>query len=85
MQWPISLLAAVACSPKLAQGQLEKVQEGMTTEQVKALLGTPTEVSTTSVPLLGTVTTYSYKSEKGEVTVVFHDDKLATKVGSVSK
>lgn len=79
------LLILVACGGKLTQQSFEKVTPGMNAEQVKELLGEPTTTNAATVPLLGTVTTYVYKTEKSEVTVIFHNDKLATKTGSVSE
>lgn len=78
------LLILVACGGKLTQQSFEQVQNGMTAEQVKELLGEPTTTNAATVPLLGTVTTYTYKTEKSEVTVIFHNDKLATKTGTVT-
>jgi hypothetical protein len=79
------LVGGWACSPglKLTQENLDKVKDGMTTEQVQDLLGEPTAVNTVSLPVLGTVTTWEYKTEKADVELHFRDGVLKVKIGSI--
>jgi hypothetical protein len=79
------LLGAVACGPgpALTQESFQQVRDDMTTTEVKAPLGEPTAVTTRSLPVLGTVTTYEYKTERSDVELHFRDDRLKVKIGSV--
>lgn len=79
------MLMLVACGGKLTAESFEKVKEGMTAEEVKTLLGQPTETSTASIPIIGDVTTYKYKTEKSEVTITLHQDKVKLKAGTVAE
>jgi SmpA/OmlA family protein len=76
-------LALSGCGPKLTPQNLDKVKVGMSTAQVKDLLGEPNRVDTTSLPLLGTVTRYFYRTDSSEVTLVFRNDTLRVKRGSL--
>lgn len=81
----LMLALLTACGGKLTQANFEKVKQDMTVEEVKGILGAPTETNTTSLPLFGTVTTYTYKTEKSEVTVIFHEGKVKSKVGTIKE
>ena len=83
-----ALLCALALScagAKLTQENFEQVKDGMTTEQVKDLLGEPSKIDTASLPIVGTVTVYHYTTESSEATVMFHEDKVQMKAGSVAE
>ena len=70
------------CGSKLTSENLGKVETGMTEQQVKEILGSPTRVETGTV--LGvTGTTYYYKSGDKEVKIVFVNGKVMTKAGSL--
>jgi uncharacterized protein YycO len=75
----------VACGGKLTQENFDKVTNGMPVSEVKSLLGEPSKVDTASVPLLGTITTFTYETEKGKAAVILKEDKVQSKVGSISK
>jgi hypothetical protein len=75
----------IACSGSLTRASFDKVTNGMTMEEVKKLLGEPTSVETASVPILGTVTRFGYKTEKGEASVIFRDNQVQSKAGSISQ
>ena len=79
----VILLALAACGPRLNKANYDKVAEGMSSAQVKAILGEPSEMKSASVPLVGSVTTYSYKVDKSEAEFVFYDDKLKSKSGTI--
>lgn len=74
-----------ACSGSLSRSNFEKVTNGMNPNQVKELLGEPTSVETLSLPLLGTVTRFGYKNDNGEASVVFKDNQVQSKVGSIGQ
>jgi hypothetical protein len=77
------VFGACGAKPQLTPENLDKVKDGMTTAQVKAVLGEPTAVKTVTLPMLGTVTTYEYKTDKADVDLHFRDDQLRVKIGSV--
>ncbi len=81
---PILLLTAVialaACS-RLTQDNLEKVHNGMTTDEVKATLGEPT--SSSSGSFLGqSGTEFVYHTDKSDVKIDFVNDKVIATQGS---
>ena len=75
-----AVIALVACS-KLTESNLEKVQNGMTTDQVKAILGEPTDSQTKSLPILGSSTVYTYHTDTSNVVITFLNDKVVTTEG----
>jgi len=77
------LFLAVACG-RLTQENFNKVTNGMPVSEVKNLLGEPSKVDTATVPVLGSITTFTYKTEKGDATIIFRDDKVQSKLGSIS-
>jgi hypothetical protein len=81
----VILLSLVACGGSLTRANFDKVSNGMPVEEVKKLLGEPTSVETLSVPILGTVTRYGYKTEKGEASVILRDDRVQSKAGSIGQ
>jgi hypothetical protein len=78
-------LTLIACSGSLSRASFDKITNGMTVEEVKKILGEPTSVETVSVPILGTVTRYGYKTDKGEASVIFRDNQVQSKAGSISQ
>jgi hypothetical protein len=78
----ITLAAALglnACS-KLTEANLEKIHNGMTTEEVKDILGDPTSVQSSGV--LGiTGTTYAYHTSSSDVKITFLNDKVISTEG----
>lgn len=71
-------LCMVACGSRISQANFEKIQTGMTTAQVTAILGEPTESSSVDVAVFsGTVS----KWQAGEVTITvqFVNGKVVAK------
>jgi outer membrane protein assembly factor BamE (lipoprotein component of BamABCDE complex) len=69
-----ALLLITACS-KMTEANLQKIHNGMTTTEVKEILGEPTDAQTRS--LLGiSTTTYSYHTDTSNVAITFVDDKV---------
>jgi hypothetical protein len=67
----------------LTQENLDKVQDGMSQNDVRAILGAPTESKTDPIPIVGgTQTTYVYRNDKSEVTIVFKNDQEKEKHGT---
>ena len=76
-------LAACNSSKKLTKANVNEVAEGMSKKQVESILGTPTTVDTKDFVLLKK-TTYVYAQGKESVTVIFKDDKVQSKVSTLS-
>jgi len=80
-------LVLVGCgggSPlSLTQENLDKVHDGMSTADVRGILGAPTESRDEPIPVVGgTKTTYVYRNDKSEVTIVFKNDQEQSKQGT---
>lgn len=73
-------LLLTACGSKLTSENLQKIQNGMTTDEVKAILGKPTDVQSQSA--LGiSGTTFIYHTNSSDVKIVFLNDKVMAKEG----
>ena len=67
----------------LTQENLDKIQNDMSSMQVKAILGEPTQSQTEPIPIVGgTKTTYIYTNDKSTITIVLKNDKVQTKEGT---
>lgn len=77
--------AVTACRPanRLTKANVAEVTEGMSKKQVESILGTPTTVDTKDFVLLKK-TTYIYAQGKESVTIIFKDDKVQSKVSTLS-
>jgi len=74
-----ALLLVAACS-RLTEEKLQKIHNGMTTAEVKAILGDPTKTESSGV--LGiTGTTYTYHSGSSDVKITFLNDKVMATEG----
>jgi hypothetical protein len=68
-------LSLVACGSKLTQENFDKVKAGMTMEEVKAILGEPSETNSVGLgPLSGTSATW--KDEKATISIQFVNNKV---------
>ena len=75
-----ALLLVVACS-RLTEANLEKIHNGMTTSEVKAILGEPTSSQTGSALGLISGTTYIYHTSSSDVKITFVNDKVIATEG----
>ncbi len=76
-------LALGSCHGKrLTKANVAEVSEGMSRKQVESILGPPTSVDSTNLLLLKKVT-YVYQQDGESVTVVFANDKVASKESSL--
>ena len=73
-------LSLAACS-KLTEDNLQKVHNGMTTDEVKAVLGDPTSSQTGSALGIVSGTTYIYHTSTSDVKITFVDDKVIAMEG----
>ena len=74
------LAGAVGCN-RVTRENYDKVQPGMTLEQVKAILGEPDETKSGGVNVLGVTadkSTMTWKSGDKSITVTFVGDKVVT-------
>lgn len=81
----ISTLGACHSGPMntLTQENLDKIQTDMSSQQVKAILGEPTESKSEPIPIVGgTKTTYIYSTDKDRIVVVLKNDTVQTKEGT---
>src|SRR3954468_25079564 len=76
--------SACNASKKLTKANVDEVAEGMAKKQVESILGPPTTVDTKDFALLKK-TTYVYDQGKDSVTIVFKDDKVQSKVSTLTE
>jgi len=69
-----------ACS-RLTEDNLQKIHNGMTTADVKAILGEPTNSQTGSALGIISGTTYIYHTSTSDVKITFVDDKVIATEG----
>jgi hypothetical protein len=81
----LGLALACGAGPGLTPDHFEQIRQGMTTAEVKALLGEPTRVHDRSIPVIGTVTTYVYDDGKSHAELVFRRGHLRLKTGDVGR
>jgi outer membrane protein assembly factor BamE (lipoprotein component of BamABCDE complex) len=78
-------LALTACnSNRLKKANVDEVVEGMSKKQVESILGPPTTIDSKDFVVLKK-TTYVYDQGKESVTIVFKDDKVQSKVSTLSE
>lgn len=80
------VLGATACNSakRFTKANVDEVAEGMSKKQVESVLGPPTTVDTRDFAVLKK-TVYVYDQGKDSVTIVFKDDKVQSKVSTLSK
>ncbi len=77
------LLLGCGSALTLNQQNLDKVQTDMSQNDVRAILGAPTESKTDPIPIVGgTQTTYTYRNDHSEVVIVFKNDQVKEKHGN---
>lgn len=79
----VTAFALGSCNGKrLTKANVAEVSEGMSRKQVESILGPPTLVDSTNLLLLKKIT-YTYQQGEESVTVVFANDKVASKESSL--
>jgi len=76
-------VAACNSAKRLKNANVNEVTEGMSKKQVESILGLPTTVDTKDFVVLKK-TVYVYDQGKESVTIVFKDDKVQSKVSTLS-
>jgi outer membrane protein assembly factor BamE (lipoprotein component of BamABCDE complex) len=82
----IFAFALTACNSakRLTKANVDEVVEGMSKKQVESILGPPTTIDSKDFVVLKK-TTYVYDQGKESVTIVFKDDKVQSKVSTLSE
>jgi hypothetical protein len=77
------LLLGCGSSMMLNQQNLDKVQTDMSQNDVRGILGDPTESKTDPIPLVGgTSTTFTYHNDHADIVIVFKNDQVKEKHGT---
>lgn len=75
-------LLLIACGSSLTAENLAKIETGMSEDQVRAILGKPTEIETAS--FLGVSgTTWNYKKGSNQVKIVFINGQVFQTSGTL--
>ena len=77
-------LTACTSAKRLTKANVNEVTEGMAKKQVESILGPPTTIDSKDFVVLKK-TTYVYDQGKESVTIVFKDDKVQSKVSTLSE
>jgi len=78
-------LALPACNAKrLTKANVDEVIDGMSKKQVESILGPPTTIDSKDFVVLKK-TTYVYDQGKESVTIIFKDDRMQSKVSTLSE
>jgi len=77
-------LTACNSAKRLTKANVDEVTEGMSKKQVESILGPPTAIDSKDFVVLKK-TTYVYDQGKESVTIVFKDDKMQSKVSTLSE
>ncbi len=77
----ICALLLTACGSKLTEDNLQKIHNGMTTVEVKNILGEPTSSQTGSALGLISGTTYLYHTATSDVKITFLNDQVIATEG----
>lgn len=75
----------VGCYSKITQENYDKIQTGMTLEEVKAVLGEPTESNTLGIGNLLSGTSAVWKNEETTITINFLNNKVQLKTFNENK
>jgi outer membrane protein assembly factor BamE (lipoprotein component of BamABCDE complex) len=80
----VLIAISVSCIGKrITKANVDQVTDGMSKKQVESILGQPTS-SKIADPTITKQTTYVYRQGKDTITIVFKDDKVQSKVSTLS-
>jgi outer membrane protein assembly factor BamE (lipoprotein component of BamABCDE complex) len=80
----LAFTLAACNSARLTKANVNEVVEGMAKKQVESILGPPTTIDSKDFVVLKK-TTYVYDQGKESATIVFKDDKVVSKVSTLSE
>ena len=72
-------LALLGCNSKINQENYQKIQNGMTLEEVKAILGEPTDVQTAGIGGLSGTSAVWKNKEGAKIDIKFVNNKVQLK------
>jgi hypothetical protein len=83
-------LLLMSCGPSssltLNQQNLDRIHKDMSSTEVRSILGSPTESKEEAIPIVGgTQTTYIYRNDTSDATIVLKNDKVQEKHGTFSR
>lgn len=76
------LVVLAACGPNVSRANYDKIQEGMKEEQVKKILGIPSESRSQAMKVEDTVFTSTqtkWRNDKGTIVVLFLNEEVQEK------
>jgi hypothetical protein len=76
----LAVMTLMSCS-RLTEDNLQKIHNGMTSAEVKDILGEPTSSQTGSALGLVSGTKFVYHTDTSDVTITFVDDKVIATSG----
>ena len=80
----VLIALSVSCIGKrITKANVDQVTEGMSKKQVESILGQPSS-SKIEEPAITKQTTYVYRQGKDTITIIFKDDKVQSKVSTLS-
>jgi len=77
-------VAGCNSAKRLTKANVDQVAEGMSKKQVESILGQPTTIDTKDFVVMKK-TTYVYDQGKESVTIVFKDDKVLSRISTLSE
>lgn len=64
----------------LTQDNVDKIKDGMSSTEVKSILGSPNDSKSEPIPIVGgTKTTYVYSNDNDRVVVILKNDTVQSK------
>jgi outer membrane protein assembly factor BamE (lipoprotein component of BamABCDE complex) len=80
----VLIALSVSCIGKrITKANVDQVTEGMSKKQVESILGQPNSSKAEDLTITKQ-TTYVYRQGKDTVTIIFKDDKVQSKVSTLS-
>ena len=82
----LAFVIVAACNPgqRITKANVDQVAEGMAKKQVESILGVPTSIDTKDFVVMKK-TTYVYTQGQDTVTIVFKEDKVESKVSTLTE
>lgn len=80
----IFTICVAGCGSKISQANFDKITTDMTHQQVEAILGKPTETSSTDIGIASGGSS-TWKDKSGTITIQYLNDKVMTKSFSAAK
>ena len=75
-------LSSSCSSKRITKANVDQITDGMSKKQVESILGPPT--NSNKSPVTSKTTTYTYRQGKDTITIIFNDDKVQSKVSTLS-